>query len=279
MKGVRDRQERGADAPLFQVLAQLLHCPGFARYCQAAWGVVGGNFHIAGQERTHHLLASQYCGHGPARRQGLHQLSTQRHQGDGFFQAEYPRDACSGVFADAMASHQIRYQAPRAPELGERVPNRKNHGLGVLGLGQHFLTRLRSVEQVYQRTIEMGAKESLAALQCLSEKGMTLVEPLSHAHVLSALSGEEKGNLAARRARRACPEARDLFATHVGLQSVAQLLALGSHHRQPAAEVVPPGMRRVAQVCQLHRLSAAQVIPVVARQFAHCFLTLRREAE
>ena len=76
-------------------------------------------------------LGHLHAEHG-ARRHALHQPPAGCDQGQGVLQLEDARQGGGRVFADAVADHGLGLRAPVHPQLGQRVFDGEERGLGVL---------------------------------------------------------------------------------------------------------------------------------------------------
>ena len=72
-------------------------------------------------------------GHRAVARQRAHQPAARGDQRQAVFEAEHAGDAGGHVLADAVAQHRGRSHAPRPPQLGQRVLDREQRRLRVLG--------------------------------------------------------------------------------------------------------------------------------------------------
>ena len=94
-------------------------------------------------------------GHLAAPLDALHQPRPLGDQRQAVFQAHHAGDARGRVLADAVAQHDVRLDAPRLPQLGQRIFQREQRRLRVLGLMHE---RLRIVGRA--RSPDTGRRRS-----------------------------------------------------------------------------------------------------------------------
>ena len=138
--------------------------------------------------------------------------------------------------------------------MAMRILDGEQGGLRVGGLIQRRGPAGLGIEHVQQRFGQLAAEDFRAAIECLAEDGLRVVEPAAHAHVLRALSGKEQAD--------ARPQGdADLTGFHVarrgaimeGLQLLLQLLAVVGHDRQAMVEVRAARGGREAEIAEQAR--------------------------
>ena len=148
------------------------------------------------------------------RRQRLHQPAARGDQPQRVLELEHAGDARRHVLADAVAQHRRRLDAPRPPQLGQRVLQREQRRLRVLRLGRggpRAPSRPRA-----SGTSSTSRSAGRAAIERVPEDRLGGVQLAAHADVLRALPGEQErdaGRLAGVRARRRTPGALPSAAT------------------------------------------------------------------
>ena len=135
-----------------------------------------------GQHRAGRLLLYQPAAGGDQRQrvlQGTHSRQTRGH-----------------VFADAVADHRVRTDAPADPQLRQRIFDDKQRGLGDQGLREllrSFLSLFRAgIKNRPQVSIQMVPQNFAAAVDRLAEGGLGLKQLAAHVDVLGPLAGEHK---------------------------------------------------------------------------------------
>ncbi len=149
----------------------------------------------APQRRGHASSPAKMRRHRAPARQRLHQPAARGDEPSAVLQRAQPGDAGGDVLADAVAEHGGRLDAPRPPQLGQRVLEREQRGLRVGGLVERRGLARRGIEHVEQRPIETSAQQRVAALERRAEHRLGLVQLAPHAGVLRALPGEQEDEL------------------------------------------------------------------------------------
>ena len=118
-----------------------------------------------------------------------------------------------------------------------------------------------SVQHVEECGIEVRPQDGIAALERTAKRGLCLIELPSHAHVLRALAGEQKGDF---RTLAPCGMTTDTATRRLPLddssQLFGQLLRRGTSQGQAVVKMGPAGMRREADVLKAMSGCAARLV-------------------
>ncbi len=131
---MRDRERFMFEAFALECAQDFMHRFAFAGEDDIGWAVDRCNIDfikIRHDCLAHRFFIGKHRGHAAIRRQGLHQTRARGNQLQAVFQTKHAGHACGHVFADAMAHHRARHNAPRTPQLRERIFERKERGLRV----------------------------------------------------------------------------------------------------------------------------------------------------
>ena len=107
-------------------------------------------------------------------------------------------------FADAVTDHRGGLDSPVTPEIGERVFDDEDRGLGEHGVLQFLrggfeIGTFGGVEDFGETEADMGTQQLGAMIDRLAETRLALIEGAAHVDVLRALAGEKEiyGRIAA----------------------------------------------------------------------------------
>ncbi len=127
-----------------------------------------------------------------------HQVAPRADEGDRVFQGENAAQAGGGIFAEAVANEPGRTDAPRHPELGQRVFHGEEDGLRIPrqldllgGLGG---IRFRRIEEITEIEVEVGTGIVGTRVDPFPKDGFVFVELAAHVDVLHPLAGKEEGH-------------------------------------------------------------------------------------
>ncbi len=100
-------------------------------------------------------------------------------------------------FADAVTDHRGGLESPVTPEIGERVFDDEDRGLGEHGVLQFLrggfeIGAFGGVEDFGETEAEMGTQQLGAMIDRLAETRLALIEGAAHVDVLRALAGEKE---------------------------------------------------------------------------------------
>ncbi len=198
VEGVRDGQLFDAQALARQLGGDLGERLGAARDHALVGGVGRGErqVRVGFEERQDVFGGGGDRGHAALRAHGLHEAGAGGHQRDGVGEAEEPGDGGGRGLADAVPDEHVRAHAPGHPQLGERVLEGEQGGLGVLGAVDRLGVLGRADDQVAYGAAECGGEEAVARVDVPAEDREALVQVGAHARVLRALPAEHEGDLA-----------------------------------------------------------------------------------
>ena len=116
--------------------------------------------------------------------QRLHRGRAGGDEADRLLHRHAPRHTGRGDLADAVPDHRGRANAPRAQQLGRRVLEHEERGLGVLG----SMDRVPIEEHVFHPAAERFA----AAIDGVPEHWLVAMQGPAHARLLQTLAGEDE---------------------------------------------------------------------------------------
>ena len=228
----------------------------------------------SGQRASDARLVGRHGNHLSARRQGLHQPRAGGDQLQAVLQTEHAGQTARHVLADAVPRSHARLNAPRLPELGQRVFERKQRGLSVRGFVQRRrLTRGR-IEHRQQRLGQQRAQQLIAAVQRLAEQWLAVVQLASHADQLRTLPSEQKGDFRGSFLAALAQHRFNLTAGGQRLQTAPQFLAGAAGHRRAIIEMGSPRRSREADLVQLAVRLAGQELVERASHLGQALLRL-----
>ena len=184
----------------------------------------------------------------------LHQPSPLGNQRQPVFQAHDAGRAGRRVFADAVPEHDIWRDAPRLPQLRERVfqcEERRLSELGLMNERRWVVTRARLwIQDVDERlAVPQIAEDCIASVDRLTEHGMRLVEAAAHARILKSLARKQEGDLRADdRPDRAALAARERFAGSERGEPLLELFCVASDQCGAVVKIGPAGVDRVGEI-------------------------------
>ena len=198
VEGVRDVQGARRDAVRREPAQHRAHRLALAGDDRVRRAVDGGDGDLPAvrfERGGDPLRAGEDGSHLARRRERLHQARALGDEPKPLFERERAREARRRVLADAVPEDEVRLDAPRPPQLGERVFEREERGLRVSRLVEQRRRLRLPVEHREQRPFESWAQDFVAALQRAAKAWLRLVKLAPHPVVLRALPGEEEGRL------------------------------------------------------------------------------------
>jgi hypothetical protein len=114
--------------------------------------------------------------HHPNRRMVANQPATCGDKRQGIVKRERSSGMGGGEFANAVAKHQVRPDAPGTPKLGQRDFKGDQRGLCMSGVVQRVRIARRAEEKVLQRQIELPAQRLGTLIKDSTENGRGLIE-------------------------------------------------------------------------------------------------------
>ena len=130
--------------------------------------------------------------HLAALRQRLHEPAPLGDELEPVFEAEDAGDASRGVFADAVTHDRRGLHTPRAPQLRERVFQRKQRRLREGRLVERRRFAGFRIQHGYKRSVEIRAEDFVTSINGTTKGWLRVVELTPHIDVLGPLSGKEK---------------------------------------------------------------------------------------
>ena len=229
------------------------------------------------------LRRRQHSHHAAASGQLLHQPAPCRDQPAGILQIKHPGQVGGHHLADAVTQQQVRLHAPAEPELGQGIAHGKQHRLGGAGLVQScdqlLLRTAAGPQQAEQRHGQMGIQQGRDAIDRLLKHRLMLQQPASHTEALTALAGEQPGELAAALTRLPLQKTAALLPLHQRLQLLLQLPAVGREADGAMPEVAALTVGTGCQVGQLERRGRLQLAQMCLGQLLQGLRRSRRQAE
>ena len=196
-------------------------------------------------------LAREHGTHGAPRGQRLNESSSCGHERERVLEAQNSRDAGRDVFADTVPENGGRFDAPRAPQLRERVLNREKRRLRVRRLIDRRIHAWRRIQDRQEGAIQMAVDKLRASIERAAEGRLGVIQLPAHADVLGSLPGEEERHFRAIHRRGLSFEDTGSFlAAGSRLQHGCGLLSRFSDHHEAIGELRPAGVGRVADVGQ-----------------------------
>jgi hypothetical protein len=134
--------------------------------------------------------------HHPGLGMIAHERATHLHQPQRVFERQDVREAGGDVFAEAVADHRARFDAPRSPELRQRVFDGEQRRLRDRGI-QQPLDGPRNARRIRMHHLADVEAERIAQLMraCVDVFAidrLARVQLGAHARILRALAGQEE---------------------------------------------------------------------------------------
>ncbi len=221
------------------------------------------------QRLPHSRLSSLHGKHAAALRQVLHQPASGCDQLQAIFPGKHAGGASSGELTHAVSQHEVRFDAPRRPQLIKSILDREQGRLSERGLMQLLFPGRIFVEHGQQGLWQVIAENLIAGIQRLAKGRLAFVQRPSHPQVLRSLAGKQEGDLGAilltQRLLRSC-----------GGELLPACFRVVGHDRQAVMEVGAACGGGKADIGQ--RIGTiGQIFVVAAGEFLQGRLVLCRE--
>src|SRR5690606_34122641 len=122
-----------------------------------------------------------------------HEPTPRSNQPQPILQTEHPRHARRHILPHTVPQHHRRLHTPRAPQLAQRILQRKERRLRVLRAVEEIPST--PIEYLHERHLQLPTKQRIAAIQCIPDHRSALVQPTPPPRVLRTLSREEERHL------------------------------------------------------------------------------------
>ena len=240
--------------------------------------VDGRDVDIAGQVLGDGVDAERHGHHDTAGR-GVHEPRAHRDHLDRGVEVEHPGQRGRRIFADAVPGHDRRCHAVRLDQLGQRVFDGEQRGLGAVGV---FEVAPDAVEDLGPQVVtHLVAERRGALVEVPGEQRFALVQSAGHRDVLGPLSGEQERDTLSDVGGLVQVGDRVADEHVVGLgrrQHRRRILLVVHHGGQPDRLPAPPG-ERVGRVGQAHRVLAGQIGRQVGTRLCQRLLAARRQQQ
>ena len=212
--------------------------------------------------------------------QALHQLSTHRNQLQSVRQRQYACKRGRNIFANAMANHGLRLDAPGEPLLGQGIRDDEDGRLGQRGL----VNALRGVRELFFSRVEQFTEIKPDARQqqfgtlvnVLTKDRLGHIQLAPHVHRLGALTREHKHHRALRRFRTTREDAP------VGSSVVQAVAGLSQPRCDEYAAIgvpLPPGCQGVGHIRQVTIGMVGEVVSELVGDILQGCLATGREQQ
>ena len=125
-----------------------------------------------------------------ATRRGVHQAGAHRDHLDGRLDVEDPGDGARDVLADAVSGQRRRLDTVALDQLGQRILDGEQRGLGAVGAFQIACGAFENLRT--QVDTELVVEAGGALVEVLSEHRLGVIQAACHPDVLRTLTGEQE---------------------------------------------------------------------------------------
>ena len=237
-----------------------------------------GDVDIAGQVFGDGVDAERH-GHHDAAGRGVHEPRTHRDHLDRGVEVEHPGQGGRRIFADAVSGHDRRCHAVGLDQLGQRVLDGEQRGLGAVGVLEVAPDAIEDLGA--QVVAHLVAERRGALVEVPGEQRFALVQSAGHRDVLGPLSGEQERDTLSGVGGLVQVGDRVADEHVVGLgrrQHRRRVLLVVHHGGQPDRLPAPPG-ERVGRVGQADRVLAGQIGGQVGTRLGQRLLAARRQQQ